>query len=435
MSLFVSKQTRARLWLAETTVGALEVAARCPDVDEVLKFWAREIARAVFPYQVAIFVVEGQRWLRVLPENQSGDLPFLTEVILAKALGAPDPLRIQSMGKEDPNAVLLRYSAKDSWRGVLALWSFRRRLSRRQVRHAQEIAGAIGRSATALRKSEVSQEQAIASERARWAAELHDGHLQSLSSAKLHTEVCLSLEEQHQELCLSLGAAHQPSRLRGELSRLHDLLNDTVREARQFLLELRSPPVNPDQFLPWLRAYADDFERESGIRVELRLEGEGDLSKSQVEETTRLLREALTNVRKHAKAAVVRIAIAFSEQTVTMSVSDDGVGFDVPSTLERLMDSSHNGLIGIRYRAESIGGDMRLRSKPGQGTTLVFRLPRMRRHTEDGRRRMTVPPASAPMRVPAQDLSVRDSIRETLAELIGSFIEKESGTGKPEPRS
>jgi signal transduction histidine kinase len=207
-------------------------------------------------------------------------------------------------------------------------------------------------------------------------------------------------------------------------------LNDTIREARQFLLELRSPPVSADQFLPWLRAYADDFARESGIRVELRVEGEGDLSKSQVEETTRLLREALTNVRKHAKAAAVRIAIAFSDHTVSISVSDDGVGFDVPSTLERLMDSSHNGLIGIRYRAESIGGDMRLRSEPGKGTTLLFRLPRVRRATEEGRRRATGPVPIATTKLPPYDLSVRDSIRETLADLIGTFLEEEAGAQK-----
>jgi signal transduction histidine kinase len=222
------------------------------------------------------------------------------------------------------------------------------------------------------------------------------------------------------------------SRLSSELPRLHDLLTASVREARQFVLELRSPPVTADQFLPWLRAYTDDFSRENGIRVEMRVEGEGDLPQAQAEEATRLVREALTNVRKHARAASVRIVVTFSAHTTSISVSDDGVGFDVRSKMEELMDSSHNGLIGIRYRAESVGGEMRLRSEVGKGTTLLFRLPRPeRRGIGEDQRRHTPSPSSVlrdegPAPAPSQrDTSVRDSIRATLAEALDSFLEQE----------
>ncbi len=436
MSLFSRRQTRERLWLAETTASALEVASRCPDVDEILRFWAREIAKSTGPERVALFLVEGDRWLRVLPEGQTGEAPSLTEAALASAASAPHPLRIDSLGSGDPSVVLVRYSVRDSWKGVLALWKFGRRFRPSRIRHAEELAGAIARCLKALRKSEISQERAIASERSRWAAELHDGHLQTLSSAKIHAEVCLSLEEKHQEVCLAFGQSEPGSRLRSGLTRLHQLLGDTVREARQFLLELRSLPATAEQFLPWLRAYADDFTRENGVRVDVRIEGEGELSPNEVGEATWLVREALTNVRKHAKAASVRIVVVFGEHGASLSVSDDGVGFDARATLERVLDSSHNGLIGLQYRAESVGGEMRLRSEPGKGTTLVFRLPRVSRGTGslDRRRRS----ASAPVPAPSEpagsaDLSVRDSIRATLSEAITSFLKEEGSSPAQEP--
>ena len=83
--------------------------------------------------------------------------------------------------------------------------------------------------------------------------------------------------------------------------------------------------------------------------------------------------------------------------------------------MERLLDSSHNGLIGSRYRAESVGGEMRLRSEVGRGTSLVFRLPKAARRntTEIGRGR------ASQSALEERDLGVRDSIRSSLAEPAG----------------
>lgn len=449
MMAFFGGASRRRLWLAEATSGALELASRCPDIDEILRLWASEIARSGVSYGVALFVIEGDRWLRILPEEQTDEVPAVTEATLSSALGAAEPVRTRTPIPRDSETILLPYAGLNSWRGVMVLWTKAGRFRRAQIRDAQAVAAAMARCLTALRKSELSRQQAIALERSRWASELHDGHLQTLLSAKLHAEVCATLEHQHHEFCLSLETSSGSStRLESELARLHDLLHDTVREARQFLLELRSPPVSAEQFLPWLRSYADDFTRETGVAVTMRVEGEGEMPQSQVEEATRLIREALTNVRKHAKAGAVRIVVAFSEQATSISVSDDGVGFNVRSTMEDLLDSSHSGLIGIRYHTESVGGEMRLRSEIGRGTTLLFRFPRgARRNGVEERRRQPRPTAGrapgalaavaslAPLPKAARpvpdvqvlrDFSVRDSIRETLAEAITSFIEQET---------
>jgi signal transduction histidine kinase len=426
-----------RLWLAEATAGALETAARAPDIDEILRFWAKEISAALRPAQIALFVLEGGRWLRILPEGQSTDVPFIADTALASALAALGPVRVETQPRRGPQTVLVRFNASSGWRGVLALWgrggSFRRR-----VRLSSEVALAIGRTLTALRRAELAHEQAIAEERTRWATELHDGHLQTLSSAKMHSEVCLTLQRQHQEVCIAFDP-NSAGHLETELARLHDLLGATIREARQYLLELRSPPVSAEQFLPWLHSYADDFERETGVKVEVRVEGEDTLPQSQVEEGTRVIREALTNVRKHARAAHVRIAVAFSEHHTSISVSDDGVGFDVQKTMEQVLESSHNGLIGSRYRTESIGGEMRLRSEVGKGTTLLFRLPKGgRRATADIHRPSQPARASQAIRskaIPApavfRDATVRSSIRSAFTETAAPWdLDDDSSGGR-----
>ncbi len=425
--LFGRPGRRYALWLAETTSRMLEIASRTNDVLKILTLWCEEIA-ASRTDRVALFLSEGERWLRVLPEGQAVQLPIVPEEELVRARTQRQPIVVEPVRRQDSRLVLAPFSGRDGWSGAVALWNPQASFSARRRGRAAELAGAISRTLTALRRLESSREEALAAERARWSSELHDGFLQSLLSAKLHAEVCQALENEHGETCLTLGQG-PARRLRGELARTSDLLEQTVREVRTFLLEQRSPPGTPEEFLPWLRDYAEDFTRENGIQVDVIVEGSGELSKNQAAEAIRLVREALTNVRKHASATSVRVVAAFSERGTAISVSDDGVGFDVKATLEQLLDSSHNGLIGLRYRTESIGGVLRVRSEPGKGTTLQFRLPRpQKRGTAEISRPRTG-------RTPAADwesettgesaLPVPESIRAALAEAISSLLDYE----------
>lgn len=415
-SLFGGERAR-RLWLAETTIRALETASRCPDVAEVLHLWVREIAASSASEKAAAFLLEGGRWVRFLADDQSGEPPVFGEGALASALAAAEPLAVDPARGAEVSAVLARYSGRNSWRGVLALWSAQRDLSTKEAQWAHEIALGIGRSLTALRRAETGRGEAVAHERARLAADLHDGFLQSFLSAKLHVEACRTLGE---ERSVHLGAA---------LQRTNDLLGATVGEMRRFLLELRLPPESIEDFVPWLRDYASDFARENGIPVDVRVHGEGALSKPQASEATRLVREALTNVRKHARARSVRILVAFGQDGTTIVVSDDGIGFDLRSTMERILESSHHGLVGMRYRAESVGGEMRLRTEPGKGTTLVFRLRHEKKRVEVERREAK-PVAAAPLEgetgEPTGVPSVRDSLRATFSDLIATYVDEET---------
>ena len=85
------------------------------------------------------------------------------------------------------------------------------------------------------------------------------------------------------------------------------------------------------------------------------------------------MQEALTNVRKHARATAAKVDIRRRDSQVIGSVTDDGVGFN-PEARPR-SDFPRFGLSTMRERAESVGGRLRVVSMPGKGTTVAFELP------------------------------------------------------------
>ena len=89
----------------------------------------------------------------------------------------------------------------------------------------------------------------------------------------------------------------------------------------------------------------------------------------------RIAQEALTNVRRHARAQEVEITLRVTAGRVRLAIRDDGEGFDAEA-----IEAGHHGLVGMRERARLIGGRLRVESGPGQGTliSLDARLPSAR---------------------------------------------------------
>jgi len=87
----------------------------------------------------------------------------------------------------------------------------------------------------------------------------------------------------------------------------------------------------------------------------------------------RILQEALTNVRKHANAHCVRIAFGSEDGWASVTIQDDGRGFDTKVSSTGIEE--HIGLRVMRERAEEIGGNLNLKSAQGQGTEIVVRVP------------------------------------------------------------
>ncbi|HEY4913737.1 MAG TPA: sensor histidine kinase [Candidatus Dormibacteraeota bacterium] len=194
-------------------------------------------------------------------------------------------------------------------------------------------------------------EDAVARERARIARELHDGIATDLAGA-------ISLFKVYME-----GRKGQPDQT---LKNVFEIMERLLKHVREALTDLRPPPISPDGLAGDLRQQADEFARLYGIRVELSSNGTEDLlSAHQREVVAQVVREALTNVRRHSGSSICRVKMAFAARPFLIEVSDEGRG---------IIDgkSSGYGLVGMRERAAGIGGRLEVVSTEGRGTTVFL---------------------------------------------------------------
>ncbi len=196
------------------------------------------------------------------------------------------------------------------------------------------------------------------SERRRIAQALHDVVVQKLAVVKLR-----------------LGSMQEGNR-RQTVAGVLGLLDELIGDCRHLTFEL-SPPVLHElglgPALEWLAEYA---ERESGLSVRVRSAGAEQVGSSALRVTLfAAARELLRNAAEHGRARQAELALDVAGGRCTLSVTDDGVGFD-PSRLEALGSGERGwGLLNMRVQAEHVGGRLRIRSRPGHGTTVTFVAP------------------------------------------------------------
>lgn len=198
-------------------------------------------------------------------------------------------------------------------------------------------------------------------ERGHLARELHDGTSQTLVSAKLLIESAVdALERAQQDAPPALGKALQR-------------LNESLSEVRRISHRLRPALLDTLGLPAALERLAAEFGEEGAVDAAVAVEG---LPRELPEEVKtalfRVTQEALTNVRKHAQARQVRIALDFADDRVRLEVADDGVGFDVDAM--QLDPKRGIGLRNMRERVASVGGRLEMRSGNG-GTTIVADVP------------------------------------------------------------
>lgn len=156
--------------------------------------------------------------------------------------------------------------------------------------------------------------------------------------------------------------------------RANDILGDlnaAIESVRRFARNLRPSVLDDLGLLPaleWLATQAQTATRLEVSGPERRLAPALELT------VFRLVQEALTNVDKHARAGSAAIRVAFDEASVRVVITDDGQGFTAEQAQVRAQ-AGHLGLIGLRERVTLAGGELRVDSEPGRGTTLVFTLP------------------------------------------------------------
>jgi signal transduction histidine kinase len=206
----------------------------------------------------------------------------------------------------------------------------------------------------------------VEQERQHLAHEMHDGLAQVLGF--------VNLKAQAVEEYLRNG---DTATARMQMAELSEAAREVYGDIRQGIVALRTHIDAGGSLREALESYIDEFARTTRIPVEVRWGIEeddlelGPVAKLQL---LRIVQEALANVRRHARAESVTVTFDATDAALTVTIGDDGVGFD--PTVERHDDRPHLGLHTMQERAESAGGSLSVESRPGEGTAVRVQLPR-----------------------------------------------------------
>ncbi len=207
---------------------------------------------------------------------------------------------------------------------------------------------------TARKQAETAREK----ERARIARDLHDslGH----SLAYLH----LKLDE------LASQDTLEKPQWRLDLARMRDVANEAYELVRSTLAA--SLPTYSSDLATALLVPARAAGRRGNFKVQLISQGQPrPLPPIVQQQSLYVLQEALANVEKHASARQVDIGLVWSEEALTITLADDGQGFDA----QCIRSDGHFGLAIMQARAQEINGSLSLTSRPGAGTKLTLQIP------------------------------------------------------------
>jgi signal transduction histidine kinase len=209
-------------------------------------------------------------------------------------------------------------------------------------------------------------EAAKEDERRFLAHELHDELGQTLTALKLR---------------LQLGARAAAAPAEGAAEAVA-LVDDLIARVRKMSVDLRPPLLDEVGLVPALRAYLESQSALSGVAMELEegtertpLRLDGRLHPDLEIACFRVVQESITNALRHASARHVIVLIVQRASAISLSVKDDGRGFDVAGTLDTAAAEGHLGVVGMRERVRARGGTLQITSHPGIGTTVTVDLP------------------------------------------------------------
>ena len=205
---------------------------------------------------------------------------------------------------------------------------------------------------------------AVTDERTRIACEIHDGFVQILAGVNFKLDLCQQLIRKNPRASL---ATIKESKAQLKLA---------IQEARQVIFNLRPLHYEKMDLIPGLTNYFASYQTQTHIATKFTVTGdEQALSPRTKIFLFRIIQEALSNVQKHAKADKVSIKLDMDIDLLRVTITDNGVGFDMEKVLRDPEKWDHFGIKGILERARLVGGEGRVESKPGKGTKLTVEVP------------------------------------------------------------
>ena len=246
--------------------------------------------------------------------------------------------------------------------GVLALlrrtpWRLDRRDAVRLEDLAVEAVTALRAHSLASRVAEV----AVLQERLNLAREIHDG----LASDLAAVVALFKYYEQRRE--------RDPDDAGQLLPQLRSMTEEILAGARNILQSLRPKTIRSEGLLASLLKLVDQFGRVNLVETNVNIRGEENaIPAEQKEVIFQVLRESLSNVRKHSRARNLWVVLDLSSAPWVMTVRDDGRGFDVRRVAEDPRKVGSYGLVGMRERAELMGGTLEIVSQTLEGTVVTL---------------------------------------------------------------
>lgn len=234
-----------------------------------------------------------------------------------------------------------------------------------QIELAQNIVGAATLVIENARRYEKVRYMAVMEERERLAREIHDNLAQTLS--------IVNLQASHIDTLLENGETGQAQVF---LAEMKTMVAEAHTDARDAIFSLRTGPKSMQEFIQMLADYLERFRRNYDVNTRLLVAPNESAMRMPAEtaiQLTRIIQEALTNIRKHAAASNIRVRLEQQSNQLLIDIEDDGQGFD-PAKLETTRNEQV-GLRVMRERTEDLGGQMHVATASGQGTSISVCIP------------------------------------------------------------
>lgn len=229
----------------------------------------------------------------------------------------------------------------------------------RRLRHANERIAAMEE----ISKTQERILHSLEEERKRIARDVHDGPTQSVAQLVMKMDLVLALMDSDAEKAKSL------------LSESKEIAMTALKDIRSFIFDLHPVMLETKGLHATLEEFTSKWQDQFGVKVELDL-APVEVPMALAKVIFSVIQESLNNIRKYAEASSVKIELKEDGGNLTATVHDDGKGFDAAKVLEGYGERGSLGLLGMRERAELVGGKWEIASAPGQGTTVTLAVPK-----------------------------------------------------------
>jgi len=173
----------------------------------------------------------------------------------------------------------------------------------------------------------------------------------------------------------SKAERYLPQELRNELGRLYELSQQTYQGIKRYAQVLRPRILDDLGLLPAIKWLAEEIHNFAGIAIQVKTDNIPPLPPETQLVLFRIVQEALNNINRHSGASEANVAMNCQGNEVSVIISDNGKGFEVPKQLSDFAGQGKLGLTGMLERAHLIGGDLLVNSQVKKGTKIIVKVP------------------------------------------------------------